>query len=148
MLDLNHSTLLATVFAILFSPTFIFWYTLDHNSRQIRLRRRPRYWIRVHGCTVSSTRAVRLYSHVNARQLSPITERVNEANSWSPVLLAPRLYLFHNPCMSNVHFKQTKGNDIYETYAHLPYKIRTYKYLVLNLNSADPLEDVFLKLRI
>jgi len=148
MLYSTHSTLLATVFVILFRQHLYFGTPWIITLANYGSDRRPRYWIRVHGCTVSSTRAVRLYSHVNARQLSPITERVNEANSRSPVLLAPRLYLFHNACMSHVHFKQIKGNDIYETYAHLPYKIRTYKYLVLNLNWANPLEDLFLKLRI
>ena len=29
--------------------------------------------------------------------------------------------------MNKLNFEQIKGNDIYETYAHLPYKMRTYK---------------------
>jgi len=78
---LTHSTLLATVLLIIFSQCLYFDTPWIITLASYASDRRPRYWIPVHGCTVSSTRAVRLYSHVNARQLSPITERVNEANS-------------------------------------------------------------------
>jgi len=130
MLYLNHSTLLATEFVILCRHHLYFGTPWIITLANYGSDRRPRYWIRVHGCTVSSTRAVRLYSHVNARQLSPITERVNEANSWSPVMLAPRLYLFHNPCMSHLNLKQIKRNDIYE---RMP--ICHTKYVRLNILS-------------